>query len=477
MERDENLDYFTALNDDCILELFHRLPLSDLCAVSTTCKKLKKLAGEHFHRKYPRLVAKKIAIGKNRSVDYECFRISEYSGQYANYFSQQIENVGIYSDKYNTQLVEFMQTKCSKRIKTILFMCTRWDETFRTLMRKSVCAQKIFKNIVTAHFVYPNFLHKEDQKSLYLGDILDYCTQIKCLKVQDFYALHSLPSKSIPSLEALEYHISNRYAPDFEHLATYLQRSPNIKRLTCNVDFANAAKRLFAIVRETSSIEELFIQFNFIWSNDFELILDDLKTLNECEHLKRIECCVIRRYNVDNTKMLEILSALTKLCGIHLIRMRNVNQWVEPLQLIVNLKTLSFNGCQFPKETASDLARNLPNLEQLRIWNEHLNIGERWKATFDDCVKPFVRFSKKMRNIFIETDSIFKDEYYDILELNEERKKLKGAHKLTICLQENDDAAGGSYEKSSELVNIKRVLEEIPFGSALNMFVSVAHTI
>lgn len=49
---DEN-NYFTTLVDDCVYEILNWLNLDDLCAISRTCKKLRRLSAHEFQRKYP----------------------------------------------------------------------------------------------------------------------------------------------------------------------------------------------------------------------------------------------------------------------------------------------------------------------------------------------------------------------------------------------------------------------------------------
>lgn len=49
----EQSEFLTILNDDCINEVLKRLSLNDLCMITHTCSKLRKMAQIEFQRSYP----------------------------------------------------------------------------------------------------------------------------------------------------------------------------------------------------------------------------------------------------------------------------------------------------------------------------------------------------------------------------------------------------------------------------------------
>lgn len=91
MEEDQEIDYFSALADDCILHVFDRVSLDDLCHMSVTSKKFKKLAEKQFERRYPELVTETYRIDQGE-VEKIAFRETE---NHLKYFNQKLECVTI----------------------------------------------------------------------------------------------------------------------------------------------------------------------------------------------------------------------------------------------------------------------------------------------------------------------------------------------------------------------------------------------
>lgn len=376
-------------------------------------------------------------------VDNESGRIDFWeTANYEKDPNRPIDNVLVSECKVNKRLKHFMETRSAKEAKQIA-PCL-WSDTLGETMQKNL------KCVTAVQFYLRNWA-----ETMCLNDVLQHCSHIKCLKVENCgdTTPNSIPSEGYPTLETVDYRTFQWNADDFDDLAVFFKENPNIKRFTCNVHNIHETKRLLEIINQNSNIEELFMSFDYNWHADFAACLKELKTLDDRDDFRRLEFDWNSKYVPVRQRggwrhIMAPLSPLRKLAGLHFHHDIFYKQYTTPqtatLELIANLKILSFNQCQVSITSASFLATSLGNLEELHFFDEAVQ--------FNSFIEPFVQHSMKLSKIFIRSDRV-QYSYNNIMKLNDERKILKGSCKVTIYLDK--DTMHDLIPVNGDMVNVK----------------------
>lgn len=421
---EEEQDYFSALNYDCICELFNWLSLDDLCEISGTSKKFKAIAEDHFERKYSKLI--KLCISDR------CGEIEIKATKYAQCFAQKIQNIHISSLEFRPELIQFIRMNCSKNIKKISFENYVRTKTFPDEV------VEVLKNVETLNFCF-------QLKQRTNWDIVKLSPLVKNLGIED---VRSFPPDVVcPRLEVLECVISQRF--NINTLEQFLRRNTAIKRLSCQLCFhdtsfkrsINKMKKLLKAVCVTN-IEELFIDIE-IRAIDFALLRDELQALNKLEHFKRfeLEMDTCGSY-VENLMELATLKSFTRL---YLTNTRGYVRHSPALNSLVNLTSFAMRYT-LNKKMVLSLAQNLPNLKEF-CYHEWLT------CNVDLSIKPFVRYSPNLTRIIVSClDNL---DLFSISMLNNERMKLNNATKLAIYVVSFHRFCGNAQK--SDLVDISLV--------------------
>lgn len=453
MDQEEGIDYFTSLNEDCILEIFERLTLDELCAINDTCKKLRQLAQYHFPRKYPNLLTRRIYIEK----DLRKGQIGFYHDEsYVRCFSKHIQSIEICERvKMDDKLLGFIRTNCCPNIKNIAFNNYRdgtWSETFVNGIKDILFKAEAIDLCGTPE---------------HLSDIPKYLPAVKKLRIQfmlqyedNFEGLKLLRTMKCPRLEEFIYSTNQSMLGD---LKSFLEQHETIKRFICITSDLETEcfKQLLKIVAATN-ISELFVA-NFDGCHiDFALIRSEFEMLDNCAHFKRLEVClddgIPTGRSINN---IFGLASSRSFSGLYL------SEWDCPMvqfnpasNLLTNLTTLTISY-YISELDALNLAQKLPNLNRFTCFDE--------KA----ILTPFVRYTPKLTKIIVmyyDFEHKSDDELPDLQMLNDERNKLNGATKLIIYLTDeiedrykNKDPLDflKDRKESQELVTMEKV--NIPY--------------
>lgn len=232
-------------------------------------------------------------------------------------------------------------------------------------------------------------------------------------------------------------------------LATFLQRNPQIKRLTCRFPRNNdAAKEVLRVIIENSNIEDLFMYANGTSAmvnnggiSNFKLCLNELKALDNREQFKRLEIFLSADVCLEN--VVDSLSSLNKLTGLYYNRWLDRCDGIKVVQSCIHLTVLELSHSKLSKEDADGLAISLRNLEELYL---------SYQPVYIEVLRSFVRHCKHLYKIgiilyFVDMTELKEN---DVLELNKDRNKLDGARKLTIYWE-----SFGNKMISSKLVDVK----------------------
>lgn len=119
---------FQLLPDDCILALFERLTLDDLCVFSRTCRRLQILAQQHFQRKYrgeanTEVEVEIVSNAKLRvrpfKINMKCFQKFITNIRILSYEQQDEQEDEESADKAMLLVAKFMKRKCNNNIHGI----------------------------------------------------------------------------------------------------------------------------------------------------------------------------------------------------------------------------------------------------------------------------------------------------------------------------------------------------------------------
>lgn len=424
----EQMDCFTPINGDCILEILSWLNLDDLCILSRTCKKLRDFTVREFQRKYSEkyicILEKKLPRTSNGYEITVCLSPTE---NYVKCFGRYIQNVCVsLSDRrLNLDLADFMQTHINQLTKKIQF------DFGNCYINKSFAEgiKSILENVECVVFstCYGN-------KNNFYDEILKRCKQLKHLEISPNFHLNcdQLPLNEHPHLECFKCSFLDK--PMTENLDKFLKLNSTVKRIGCvfgehlsDVDITNCFK---VIAEHSKNLKDVFFRIercggstNFI----LKLIENELKVLSNSDRIKRCELTLI------GTDLLEEnIAALMGLTGL------KCNG--DGLQIIIKskspfakLKILIFkNGTHLSKQITTQVSNMLlPNLEVLSF--EKATFEEK---NFSEFLTPFARHSQQLKKIY------FFGYYHEKIEcsakelklLNHERGKLEGACKLTVYL-------------------------------------------
>lgn len=414
----EHIDHFSALIDDCVFHIFNWLSFDDLWCISRTSQKFQALADSYFNRKYP--VTNPINIIQDN--DGVSFGRTE---KYVKHFSHRFRNVNILFGKreLSEQLVQFIRSKCCDNFNKI-FVQGKWSRAFEEGIKDAL------RNVEIVSFD----VWSDD---IWLDGIFNCFPAVKHLKLRhgcpisklrrDYINL-KMPDIEYPLLEVFELQI-HRFEL-IEQLQHFFRKNPTIKRFVCTM-YCPDTEWLKSIIRivTLTYIEELFIEVLPGANVDFAFSRNDFRMLEERENFKRLEFSLSESLGLNVISNLCELASLNTFKGFHLRNMGFVNQWSDHIAVMnsfVNLTTLQVQcnrTADAPVSSWKNLSKNLVCLEEL-YYSGHVH---------EHILTAFVRNSPKLRKIFVVPfHFIGRDK---LIELNKERKALKGAANLIIYLQ------------------------------------------
>lgn len=392
--------HLSALNDDCILEIFKKLDLNQLCAIAQTCKKLRLLAGEHFQRRYPYIIIEVFGIGG--------VGLSSMSNmRHANCFSRAVQNLSIEhtfslstngETKYNLPI--YLRSRFSNALKSITFAAGDFSNSLGDQI------SNLLQNVETVTF-HSNLIPLQE---IFYENVLYHCQRIKRIECDNGY----LPTSTYPTLEEFQLMLDSDNGTDkqqtMDKLIRFFQLNPNIKEFIWM--FRN---------KNDHDVAEHIQLFNETIGNLCNLHLD-LKYIAANDSIKRLE---------ENLNP-EILTKLT------INWPDNLTPIIDSLHKFTNLTHLCMTGDfgVVPKTKWFCIAKALQNLQEMYI------VDTCYKLLFDDDddnideivfsfnFTPFVRFSPNLYKLTVLCKCDFNVD--QITFLNDERKKLGSACKILI---------------------------------------------
>lgn len=370
------------LNIDCFEELFEWLALADLLRLRQTCKQFKKIVDSFIREYYPaiKLGVAKLCLLKNNLDEFRDF-----------------DSISI------------------KMIKKITFIASLRNEQIENL-------KPILSNIETIE------ISSYGIEGDFYEQFLKFVPSINHLCIWNICGNHLIGSGNewmlhrYPKIQHIELDDSDIdgaiYGGEIVELKTFFELNPNIRELNISVHFLWENRNW--LKGANISLDILNLNGNCPEMNPYmELFLGLLNELSTQGFFKRLHFS-------ESIKFAQRISESSFPIEILHLEISESNETIvlPPLKMI---KELSF---RMSSDALKALENNFNNIDRICMVY----------AEFADIL-PFIRFSKKIKQIevchFGQTEEIhFKDDIIDVIALNKERKKLKGAGKITIYVEE-----------------------------------------
>ncbi|XP_055304289.1 uncharacterized protein LOC129569475 [Sitodiplosis mosellana] len=359
---------------DCLEEIFDWLSINDIHSFGQTCTKFYQIVGVYFKWKYKRVLGN--VYDDSMTVNWK----------YLNGFNEFAQRLSFYSREPDRSLL-FALANC-KSPKEI--------------------------NIVNAHFSeldiqpFESMLSKIEIMRLschlsgeFYESFLGPCANLKRLRI-DKSPSNGWMRNKYPTLEHLEVYECD---PSQDNdLKIFLEQNPNVRSLSTTAELLLRNRVIF--MASNFGLDDLTI----LRVDDIDLISIALIELHQRGFYKRLH------FKTDTAKHLD------QLLGLATLRVYRYERIKMPH--LPTVKTLVFkaiwNGqCSW----MNDVSMALNNLE--RIFTP---------KTSTEYILPFIQNSTKLREI---TMAGLRGEI-DVVAMNNERKRLKMARKVTIYLEEKD---------------------------------------
>lgn len=432
------------LNDDCLLEIFQRLPLIDLCRMSEVCNRLKKLTSNCFKRKYPKLVFDEMGIERNTDGNKIGEIVLQPRSKHVKYFSQVMANVKIcFPSERDVDMVRYIRDKC-QNLKRIIF------DGGSLLQSYGDDLKDVLKSVETIVFM------QSVSQASYFDEILKHCPRIKHLILHETHGGNKMNEILLGKYSTLQHlkHI-HEGTINVDNLNVFFQQNPNVTMVTlyfCDLlDGSNesALDLIRSVVTNGIHLVQLFLSFYgyYNWTR----ITSDIEALSERECFKHLE---LQFAGFEAERMMEEhgsqIATFKCLHALHFKEFNNLELTLSTIGRLSALKKLHLHDVHFEDVTPS-LVKALPNLQQLHIiglvdYVDYYHVLD-YAYSYNDLIELFVCHSAKLTNIYIFG---YVDGFcLDVDLLNEKRKNLKNAEKLTVHKDEflGDDEIELSFIK------------------------------
>lgn len=370
------------LNIDCFEELFEWLSFKDLLALRQTCKQFKKIVDYYIKEYYPAV-----------KIGYGILRLQRpYIGR-----------------------LRFLDPIIIKSIKKL-----RLD-----VIDLSLAEISIMKDLLS-HIEVLDLGNWEIEHDFY-EVFLQFCPKLKYLSIDEVSgdtlmgAGNQWLLRQYPLLEnfAIKDSIDAFYeGKEITQLETFFRINPNIRTFSTTLHFLWENRNWL----RGSNIQ--FDQLNVEFFPTVFLDVDDINNMFGLVHELYQDGLFKKLHFYGLCVYAEEMSQISLLPALEKVHLREVeeNLIVPPSLKVLNL----YNGSDIKNPEV--LAKNIPNVEHIYLRTAKLT-----------DILPFIRLSASVREIRVadlENGTYFQNGIINLNALNEERRKLNGAKKITIYVWE-----------------------------------------
>lgn len=438
-------DYFSALNDDCLYEIFEWLRPNDLSDLGETSKKFRDLVHSHANRqKLKTLLASPLQVRTIRGVVKLWPVVSQDD------VIKRMEFIEIYSmnsDNFTT-LKQFIQTNCIESVRSFKFNDCQFVRPFGEDIKRSLNKlENIEFSDCSATFDF-------------IQDALQQCHRIKCFTLNSKLP-NQLPAVNVPTLELFEYWIYD--IKSAEMMSAFLLQNQQIQRVACRIRCSSDAREVagcFKIISASiANYRDLFIELKCGFCFDIAWIEKDLKTLDKNKNRRRFGL----KFDCPNIANFIKLTSLASLTELHL--------WNVCIFNLVNsscefkyLTKLYLCCAEMKNDSMVKLSKMVPNLEQLYL--DDIKSSQCLQIVdVGDLMLPFVRGLPKLREIVV-TETILNAARCSLERLNAERLRLAGACRLVFYVEEQ--VYGFLQDSITNYDALKRICVRLLTGQQFN---------
>lgn len=398
---------YLRLIPDCWEHIFGFLSLKDILQMGETCHQIHQMAGNYVCKYFPDLRYDLVA-GEVYTKIQQDLRLPALAFQLRTNFCRFIPN--LYIGK-KSELNYYLDADTLSSLKTLTFEVVELTEV------QVQYARNVLKNIEKLHLKYC------DIDGTALKQLVAYCPKLKFLTVYDCYMTDSAQNLLLPhnflfsqfcsTLEHFQYETDLANQTQFTELKIFLEIHTNLNHFETECNFLWTHRDL--LIDTNVQLQKLTIHF-YQWKNSVAIdqFVDFLKALHAHGFYRTLHLAFQDTWS-GRAQFIKRISALpleiltdSRPDKIDLMRLTHLKE--------LNVSMWYDLGCM------DALAQRLTKLERLTIDS----------ATID-TILPFICHSSKLKIIKIKRGALI----LNVAALNEERKKLASACKVSICMPED----------------------------------------
>lgn len=367
-----NSTKFFNLNDDCILDILHRLSLLDLCNVRDTCKRLRILSEYYFNTMYRTLNF------NSRSIKSDQWKL-------------------LTQDETKTILMSFGHQIDALTLNADSFSATS-DEILQTI--NDYCSDQKLQHLKLIKFAFDDDIIENCQR---LFSIVEKFTINKCYGDDKLFEKLFNKCTALKNLELLR---------QFNIDGTCLQNTyPNLEgfALISNDNFDPLLVNTFFTKNPQLKVLKL-IGCNFVDDEIFPIISDHLINL-ESLSIRLVHVTSLFEENVLNLLKLQHLRKLEFNCGV-----RPINAFINGLAMTNTIECLGITSAEITVDLCSALG-NLKNLQTLKLIS-------MYDTKARDLKLLAVQLTKLNEFHLVECEAITFDEMMEFIEHSQQLEKL-----------------------------------------------------
>lgn len=381
------------LNIDCCEEAFDYLVLKDLVSVSKTCKRLQQAAGNCFQQNFSDSFIWCHSSGiLTWSQSYEPINVTNFAPIIGKI---QITPVGL--SAFLTTQSKLHQLK-QMELHDLDF--TRFDSVLGI-------THKIWNKLEVLQFV------RCDISDSFQNIIGAQCVELRHLEIENCNGKPDWFHRKYPLLESLK--IISRYT---DSISKFLQLNPNVRKLGISAGLLLEQRN--EIMATNIQLDTLAIHMDELQDNS---IFNLLKKLHDRHFYTRLY------WNFREIKNQEEIDQLATVNGLHKLHVWYRVQTPFTIEALTDLEEIRMAE-ELIIANGEQMVNFLINLKGIYV------IGSCSIHT----IMPFIRRSVRIKKIKINPrPGVYfngKTGVIDLLALNEERRKLPGAEKITMYVKE-----------------------------------------
>lgn len=381
------------LNLDCFENILALLSLSDLHAVSQTCKRLQQVTGTFFQQNYRTL---------DIWIEYNSFR---YSYLQLDNFSSFIENICIDNSIENFQ---FAGNVRDSSMKKIYFSVVSINQS------KIDCIKQILDNVEA--IMLSECTIEDDLYEI----CLKFCPKLKRLSVVFYEGFQNQwLSQTYSSLEYLK--LAGEVTFGFHDVKRFFENNPNCKSFW--IDARYLMENRHSLSKSGLKWCDLTVSMATTYADNMNHYLVLFEELYACGIYQRLHLFLNgKEWNQQFFKQLASVPFLINLC-LEYFEDFNIESLNKLIKLEIYMPLLIFS------DKMENIAKNLVNLERIVFRDASIN-----------DILPFIRHSKRLKEIRV---SVLKNGIYfnngrlNLKKLNQERTSLNRARKVIMYVEEN----------------------------------------